>query len=61
MIPPKLAKIATRASLCSPLSKAIINSLQGYFPDDVKIALLSPFHKGTSKNNEIPDFRASVF
>ena len=57
IIPPKLVKIAVHV-LCSPLSKAINNSLlQGIFPDDTKIALVSPFDKGTSKKNKISNFR----
>ena len=58
MIPTNSVKIAVHV-LCSPLFKAIINSLlQGVFPNDAKIALVSPLDKGTSKKNEISNFRS---
>ena len=57
MIPPKLLKIAASV-LCQPLSNAINNSLsKGIFPDDVKIAMVSPLDKGTSNKNDISKFR----
>ena len=57
MIPPKLVKTAAHV-LCSPLSKAINNSLlQGVFPDDAKIVLVFPLDKGTSKTNETSNLR----
>ena len=57
MIPPKLVRTAAHV-LCSPLSKAINNSLlQGVFPDDAKIALVFPLDKGTSKTNETSNLR----
>ena len=41
-IPPKLVKIAASV-LCQPFSNAINNSLsKGIFPDDAKIAMISP-------------------
>ena len=46
MIPPKLVKIAVSV-LCQPLSNAIDNSLSnGFFLDDVKIAVVSTRDKG---------------
>ena len=57
MIPPKLKKIAASV-LCQSLSNAISNSLsKGIFPDDVKIAMVSPLGNGTSKENDISNFR----
>ena len=51
MISPKLVKIAAYV-LCIPLSKAIKNNLwQCVFPDDAKIAFVSPLDKDTSKKN----------
>ena len=56
MIPLKLVKIAASV-LCQPLSIAINNSLsKGIFPDDAKIAMVSPLDKGTKKN-DISNFR----
>ena len=43
--------------MCQPLSNAINNSLsKGIFPDDAKIAMVSPLDKGTKKN-DISNFR----
>ena len=57
MIPTKLVKMAASV-LCQPLSNAINNSLsKGIFPDDAKIAMVSPFEKGTSSKNDISNFR----
>ena len=57
MIPLKLVKIAASV-LCQPLSIAINNSLsKGIFPDDAKIAMVSPLDKGTSNENDISNFR----
>ena len=56
MIPLKLVKIAASV-LCQPLSIAINNSLsKSIFPDDAKIAMVSPLDKGTKKN-DISNFR----
>ena len=56
MTPPKLVKIAINV-LCQPLSNAINNSLsKGIFPDDAKIAIVSPRDKVTSNKNNISIF-----
>ena len=48
-------------TLRGPLSKAINNNLwQGVPPDDTKIALVSSLDKGTSKNNEISNFKPVI-
>ena len=57
MVPPKLEKIAASV-LCQSLSNAINNTLsKGIFADDVKIAMVLPLDKGTSKKNDISNFR----
>ena len=40
-----------------PITDADNSLLQGVFPDDAKIALVSPLDKGTSKRYEIFNFR----
>ena len=56
MIPPKLVKMAASV-LCQPLSNAINNNLlNGIFPDDAKIAMVSRLDRGTSENNNISNF-----
>ena len=45
--------------MCQTLSNAINNSLsKGVFPDDAKIAMVSPLDKGTYNKNHISNFRA---
>ena len=57
MIPHKLVKMAASFQ-CQPLSNAINNSLsKSIFPDDAKIAMVSPLDNGTSNKNDISNFR----
>ena len=50
-IPPKLVKLAAGV-LAAPLSKTINNSIsKGVFPNEAKIALVSPLDKKTDKNS----------
>ena len=44
--------------MCQTLSNAVNNSLsKGNFPDDAKIAMVSPLGKGTYNKNDISNFR----
>ena len=56
-IPPKLVKLSAEV-LSTPLSIAINNSLKyGVFPNDAKIASVTPFDKGKPNKNEISNLR----
>ena len=57
MIPAKLVKIASHI-LSKPLTDAINNSLSNsIFPDNAKIASISPIDKKTDNKNSISNFR----
>ena len=62
MIPPKLARMATIV-LCKSISNEINNISNGTFPNDAKIAMVSPLDKGISeKKNDMSNFRSvSIF
>ena len=51
MIPPKLARMATIV-LCKSISNEINNISNGTFPNDAKIAMVSPLDKGISEKKK---------
>ena len=56
-IPPKLVKLAAGV-LAAPLSKTINNSIsKGVFPNEAKIALVSPLDKKTPDKNSVLNYR----
>ena len=56
-IPPKLVRLSADI-FSTPLSNAIKNSiLKGKFPDDAKVASVSPLDKHTDNNYSISNFR----
>ena len=56
-IPPKLIQLSA-SILSSPLSNAINDSiLKGKFPDDAKVASVSPLDKHTDNNYSVSNFR----
>ena len=56
-IPPKLVKISAEV-LSQPLVDAINNSISnGFFPNNVKIASVSPIDKQSSDKNKVWNFR----
>ena len=56
-IPPKLVKLASGV-LAAPLWKTINNiTLKGVFPNEAKIALVSPFDKKTPDRNCVLNYR----
>ena len=57
MISPKLVKIEASV-FCKPLPNAANISLsKDIFPDDAKIAMVSPLDKGASNKNYTSNFR----
>ena len=60
-ISPKLVKLAARV-LAAPLSKTINNSIsKGVFPNEAKIALVSPLDKKTPDKNSVLNYRQLVY
>ena len=56
-IPPKLVKISAEV-LSQPLANAINNSIsKGVFPDNAKIASVSPIDKQSDDKNKVSNFR----
>ena len=56
-IPPKLVKISAEV-LSQPLADAINNSIsKGVFPDNAKIASVSPIDKQSNDKNKVSNFR----
>ena len=55
--PPKLVKISSEV-LSQPLADAINNSIsKGVFPDNAKIASVSPIDKQSDEKNKVSNFR----
>ena len=57
MMPPKLVKLAANY-LAEPLSQSINNSItKGLFPENAKVASVSPIDKKTDDKNSVLNFR----